>query len=396
MQPDSIDAPVPSAPPTSVMDGSNNDGNEGGGRRNLAYTEKFKGHIASMSQDAKMIADVGKPYREEARAQMELAIPEPATYQRILGIHREKLIAHGEVFIAGIAGLHGHSLEQSQVQAVADSLVQNARSTAMIEWALFAGTAALVFRQRHKIPPQVLARGGNLARFLWPPAVFTMYYIPVAFVIKPFFQVSNAAIHAKRLQADPRVKDVVVDIGQALQQHRANRAGAAQDTQSGSTPSQRIASQGVSWSDYSNKGDSAPPSYSAPKDWGQDTQSQSGALPPQQTHAGWDDDDASPIAPSVRGTPTDAGLSTWDRIRNETITRQGPPRSQSRQPEQSQGSGGWGIDSGSRASYSSDYSFPSSGQAKDDSKDQAQREFDQLVDRERHGSGQGQNSWGRR
>jgi hypothetical protein len=63
------------------MDGSNN---EGDGRRNLAYAERIKDQIASIAREANTLAEIAKPYREEARAQIEQALPESKlpSYQR--------------------------------------------------------------------------------------------------------------------------------------------------------------------------------------------------------------------------------------------------------------------------------------------------------------------------
>lgn len=382
------------------MDGSNN---EGDGRRNLAYAERIKDQIASIAREANTLAEIAKPYREEARAQIEQALPESKlpSYQRLLGVNREKLVAHGEGLIAALAGCNGRSLEQSQADAVADSLLKNARSAAVLSWAMFGGTLALTYRKAGKIPPGVQARMGSFAKLVWPPAVFAMYYAPVVLFVKPYLMVSNASLNSQRLQKDPRLEGLNVDLTKALRERAALRAGTAQGTQASSGESsiaQQANPQGASWGDYSDKGYSgSSPSYAAPKDWGEDTQATSKGQS-QQVHSGWDDDDASPIAPSARSSAPDAGLSAWDRIRNEAISKETQGAYQNKQPQQTTPTtGGWGSNSDSRGSYTSnDYSFSSSDQPKNDSKDQAQREFDRLVDRERQGSDQNRDSWSRR
>lgn len=373
------------------MDGSSSNGgggggNDGGGRRNLAYAERFKDQLATLSKEAQALAEISKPYREEAREQIKRALPASIpTYQTLTGVSREKLLAHGEGLIAAIAGTNGTSLEQSQAQAIADSLTANARSTALLEWGLFGGTLLLAYRHRRRIPAPVLARGGTIAKFVWPPALFLMYSIPVSLFAQPGVLVANAKYHATKLQKDPRLAGLQVDLNKVFRANAADRArnpGSERATSVTSRIQQQSDSQTTSpWSDYSDKEKS--PS------WDSSNQSKTSS---QDAHSGWDDDDASPIALSAKSSRTDSGLSAWDRIRSEK--NQGP--NQSRQTSQNnRPTASWGSDSSSGSASSDSYSFGSTEQERSGPKDQAQREFDRLVDQDRQGYDQ-KGSWVKR
>jgi hypothetical protein len=115
--------------------------------------------------------------------------------------------------------------------------------------------------------------------------------------------------------------------------------------------------------------------------------------PPQSTPEQDDDsylfDDASPVAPSQKERPTpgspqsSGGGSAWDRIRQQAKSEEGAvwnPRQQQNGP------------SGSRQT-AGEYTYTAAEQEKAYAKEQAQKEFDAMLERERHGMG---NSGGRK
>lgn len=347
-----------------------------------------------MSKEFKAIKEISKPYQKEANAQIIGALPpgQLPIYQFLMGINREKLIVSGEGMISMLAGVNGRSLEQSQAQAVAESLQSSGRATAIMKWAVYGLPVWRAYKNSRTIPPRMMTMMGPMARFIWPPALAVMYTLPVALFVQPALLASIAHYYSGKLQKDPRMQGLRFSPERPIQQQagRAQYQGYEQDspgTTRAGPRQQSDNSSGTSWGDYSSNGDNSS-SYSTPqRSWAQDSQSQS--MPqPQQSHSGWDDDDdASPIAPSARGSPSASGVSAWDRIRHQSIPQQSQPPQQGRQF--SQGSRSSGVSSSDNYSFSSD-------QERNDSKDQAQREFDRLVDRDRQGYDQGKDTWSKR
>jgi len=382
------------------MDDSGNNGNSGDGgdgrnTRNLVYAEKMNDRIASMSKEFKAIKEISKPYRVEANAQITGALPAGQTpiYQYTMGINRDKLIASGEGMISMLAAVNGRSLEESQAQAVAQSLQSSARANAVMKWAVYGLPVWRAYKNSRTIPPRIMTMMGSMARFIWPPALAVMYTLPVVLFVQPALMASIAHYYSNKLQQDPRMRGLRFSPERPIQrgipqQPQYNEFEQASSGNTGALSQQQTdTSSGTSWGDYTSNGDRAS-SYSAPqRSWGQDTQSQSTSQA-QQAHSGWDaDDDASPIAPSARGLSTAPGSSAWDRIRSQSISQQNQPAYQGRQFGQGSQSSG--------PSASDNYSF-SPNQERSGAKDQAQKEFDRLVDRDRQGLDQGKEAWSKR
>lgn len=116
--------------------------------------------------------------------------------------------------------------------------------------------------------------------------------------------------------------------------------------------------------------------------WGTDTGGSSGAGSFSSFNGG--DDDASPVAPSARGASSPSGGSAWDRIRQQAQSgaqpRGSPPASSTEPPSP------WGTSSSSWGGSGSDWPRGSEDQGQQDkeaAKSKAQKEFDELLERER-------------
>ena len=100
-------------------------------------------------------------------------------------------------------------------------------------------------------------------------------------------------------------------------------------------------------------------------------------------------DDASPVAPSERqygARQTSYGGSAWDRIRNQAkpqgdAQRPAPTSSWAQRREEEQTSRG--------AQDGSSYNYAQSDEDKAYAKSQAQKEFDEMIERERRGESDG-------
>lgn len=387
------------------MDDSNGEGNrpqggssssrDGPPRGNLIYAERLRERLESISKDAQVLGELSKPYREEAREQINRALPQgnwPA-HLSITGVTRDKIVAHGEGLISALAGTNGRSLESQQVEAVAESLMANARSTSLLQWGMYSGTMFLAYIHRKKMPSRIPGKTSSLFRYLWPGMLFVVYSIPVSLFVSPVVLALNAKYHAKRFRKDKRLQGINLDLSRKLHQYRhGSPDGNAQFSDQGYEAPQDYPTS--SPSSYSEVARAAAPA------WGKSA-STAPAPPPQRQQSsssnepsGWgfdDDDDASPIAPSSRGS-YDSGLSAWDRVRIQSggQQRQAPARPAHQPPQAA--SGGWGQEQSQRSTDS--YSSSSSDQY--GSRSQAQADFDALLERERHGDERGRgSSWGK-
>ncbi|KAH7312325.1 hypothetical protein B0I35DRAFT_480788 [Stachybotrys elegans] len=113
-----------------------------------------------------------------------------------------------------------------------------------------------------------------------------------------------------------------------------------------------------------------------------------------------DDDDASPIAPGARNRPTSSNAgTTWEDIRRRALGGRVPQNPQASQDSSQAGSGSsWGGDAGTSPEYrggSESFSYSKADEEKETPKSQAQKEFDELIERERRNAGQ-DGSWGRK
>ncbi|KAJ5279229.1 hypothetical protein N7478_004601 [Penicillium angulare] len=135
--------------------------------------------------------------------------------------------------------------------------------------------------------------------------------------------------------------------------------------------------------------------YDSPASGYQSQSSRYGSAPAQRSSSqgesstdfflGGQDDDASPTAAEYRNTnPNGSSMSTWDRIRAQNA----PPRSQA--PARQSSTSGWGqaqaqsppaddVPVGARDSYDVDRRLE---------KDQAQADFDRMMEQERNASGE--------
>jgi len=122
----------------------------------------------------------------------------------------------------------------------------------------------------------------------------------------------------------------------------------------------------------------------------QDAVSQAANLPPAEE---FDDgfDDASPVAPLHRPTPQGSQAkqvpagSAWDRIRQRTQSAaRGTPQSQDPWAQARQNASSARTQSPA-ARPNDDYTYSKADEEKSLAKDQAQKEFDDMLERERHG-----------
>lgn len=334
--------------------------------------------------------------------------------------------------VALLAGKQGYMLTDQEAQAVGDHV--NSLRDAQMAFQDFslAAITYLTLRQPGRgtfrfpfLQPAYKFRGGPIGagrlvqvgwhclRFFAYTAVWTLTVnMPVALAVT---QSKNTAF-----RNDPRLKGL---LSRTADTNRDATAVSAWDRPVASLPPSRQDQTESpfldSWPD-----ESAAPAVEIPRAqtevaWSQAAERgqneplrQSDQVQQDSSSSSWDGpvddiDDASPVASASRLQPgpsgASAGGSAWDRIRRQSQPRQGQQeqQQQSRQawdsmpaPEQQQRS-----PSGSWRGYRSPephQAYSGSDTGKTEVRDQAQQEFDRLLERERQGRDQDGGGWDRR
>ncbi|KAF4124375.1 hypothetical protein GMORB2_5041 [Geosmithia morbida] len=337
------------------MDSSNSGGGGGGDgqKKDLVYAESMRKRMSEMQQELmrerQALERLGKPYEAQAREQVTTALGgtgESVWMLLVGGMSKKGLIAQGTSLVASLAGVNQRPLERTQVEAVTEHLQSGATSTAAIELGVDATVLAAAMARWNNPPPQVKAN--RFSRYTWPVMLLIGYAIPAKLFVEPIILTLNARYRASRFRDDPRMAGLNVDIHSQLA--KLTRIG---------------------W-DATNGG------HPQTND------------DPSTDIVDEIDDDASPVAPSMRprnGVRQDPRNeydgSAWDRIRQQTMSQGRYQQQQQRLQQQKQQSDSWGNDSQAN-SYPSDETM---------SQDQAQRDFDRLLDQERKGSEQPNDKW---
>ncbi|UNI18256.1 hypothetical protein JDV02_004534 [Purpureocillium takamizusanense] len=376
---------------------------------------------------------------------------QPPLYARLRGFGREQTLALAESTVSSLAAANRRAFSDAETQALAEHFVDSIHTMLVWKWAMTGLAAYMTYRGRNTwrfpfLRPKMNGRllpspvtGGPLVKVMWHSARFVAYYGAIWVLGEPIFQGANFMRYRAAMEQDPRLAAMLRD-GKARAQEVFDQVSHGQ-AGGGGVPSDRYGSSGDQYGggggdQYGNSGEqygeqwnseSQPqrPTASIParaqSAWTQyrspETQSQQ-PQPSAPQQDSWDSfsdvDDASPVAPTAQGqqdaSANYGGGSAWDRVRQQAQyqPKRGPQQQQQQQqqqPQQSwqapQGTGGWASEDdaspqrGSRDSYS----FSNADEERALAKSQAQREFDQLLERERRGTDQEQgssSSWGRR
>ncbi|KAI9151818.1 hypothetical protein HJFPF1_09029 [Paramyrothecium foliicola] len=225
-------------------------------------------------------------------------------------------------------------------------------------------------------------------RYAWHFARFVAYYGVTWVMADPLFLAYDSRQSIDTLKHDERLSALRKPrfVGESGNDQASYESQASYDQEQTAQSNQDAPYQA---SDFSGNTASRAPQGG----WS----NQSNAPTPQDTDP-WSDfsttDDASPVASPERtraGSTSNYG-SSWDRIRSQSSAQSRPQPNT--QQEQSWGGGqsqnSWGTTQGG-ASWGSN----ADGQRTSE-KDEAQRQFDQLVERERGGTDAQQGSWSRK
>ncbi|KAL2132930.1 hypothetical protein VTI74DRAFT_3151 [Chaetomium olivicolor] len=231
---------------------------------------------------------------------------------------------------------------------------------------------------------------GASAERVWRTLRFGAYFTICQFVVKGAIHGYAKTSSAVGMLRDERLKDVnatfrreAQQIRQHHQQHRQHGLPPQSPVSQTASPQEAPESQTVRTGAFGDR----PEKQQQPQRSAQWTQQ----APEPQAGTPQDDDsflfdDASPVAPAQRQEPrrpvpasnTGEG-SAWDRIRQRAKAEEGAQWNQGgQQSEQSQGQG----------QQKTEYTFSSTEQEKAYAREQAQKEFDAMLERERRGTGE--------
>ncbi|KAK7433123.1 hypothetical protein QQZ08_000054 [Neonectria magnoliae] len=386
-----------------------------GGPQRQAYQQSMK----EWRQQA--LADRSQ-YEERVKAQINRTFQEysPPFYASIIGFNRERNLLVVTSRVSGFASTLGRDLEDSETKAIAEHTLSNIHTNAELKWATLALAGYMTYRGRRtwqfpfykpklggRFNPNVATSifssrkiHGTYPRLTWHTLRFTAYAAVTMLMVEPVFRTVNFIRSESLMAADPRLDRFIKEATSRVEQVMTEGpAGPGQQPQRGqrrqSNSDEQDNTDVDEYGNHTAKPRLAP--FTARLPWNE--ANKEAAAQKQSSGNDWsvlDDDDASPVASSTTNqssTPAAAGGS-WDRLRKQAQPKQ-QPRQQNPEPEAQDG---W-ADAGGSQSQSQYGSQPQSAWGDDEegssAKAQAQREFDQMIERERQGNDQTR-QWGGR
>ncbi|RGP77649.1 hypothetical protein FLONG3_4222 [Fusarium longipes] len=373
-------------------------------------------------------------YEPRVREQITRSFHEysPPLYASIIGYRRDWNLLVATSRVSGFAATLGRDLEDEEAKAIAEYTLGNIHTNASLKWLSLALAGYMTYRGRRtwQFPfykPKLGGRfnpneatsiftnkkiRGPYPRFTWHTLRFTAYVAVNMILVEPAFRAVNFIRTEAAMTHDPRLKQFTKDASQRVEQVMSNpsiskTAFTGRDAHRGGEDNP-WASNDTNDASSESKYQSYQSYQSTPtQSWDKSQTSTATQQNQQPLNDNWsildDDDDASPIAASARKQPAAASSgSAWDRIRQQS---QDAPRQQQQQqsawaarsqPEsqsRSQSQSSWGNQGA--VSSTDSFSFSKSDEERAVAKEQAQNEFDRLVERERSGADQ-ENSWGRK
>lgn len=389
-------------------DGNNGDRPSGSGgdtpKRDFAYAESMRARLSAMQQelqrDNEILVKLAAPYKEESERNITRLVGDKQDLLMwVSGATPQKTIGQGTILSSQLAGLNGRVLEPRSFEAIVDQMRSMARTSGLITLMADGIILGAAFRRWRRSPRRVSTN--VFVRYTWPMMLVLGYSVPMKVFVEPIVQIGNTRYQMTQFRRDPRISNLNLDMRGYLEKaHRAEKEGRSDDAPSSTDTSETApGSSSTSWEQTT----SSSASWERPE-----PQSKIQSQTPSDAWSGADDiDDASPVAPSSKSNSDQSGGSAWDRLRHEqqsasqqrqrqpTQQRAPPPASgwESQEPAQRPSeTPEWGsaepVQSYTPPPATDDYEKPSA-------KDQAQREFDRLVERERRGIDQENDRWRR-
>ncbi|EXL59134.1 hypothetical protein FOCG_02474 [Fusarium oxysporum f. sp. radicis-lycopersici 26381] len=347
----------------------------------------------------------------------------PPFYASVIGYRRDWNLLVATSRVSGFAATLGRDLEDVEAKAIAEYTLDNIHTNAGLKWLSVALAGYMTYRGRRtwQFPfykPKLGGRfnpneatsiftnkkiRGAYPRATWHCLRFTAYSAVIMLMIEPAFRAVSFIRTEAAMTNDPRLKQFTKDAAERVKDVMSNPT-ISRAPFTGRDVHKSDENDPWASNDSSNTSSESRYQPTPTQSWDK-TQSSTATQQSQQPNDDWsvldDDDDASPIAASSRNKPVSSPAgSAWERIRQQSqgSTQQSDYQSRtwaahsqtgSRQESQS----GWG--SRSAGSSSDSFSFSKSDEDRAVAKEQAQDEFDRLVERERKGVDQ-EKAWGRK
>lgn len=378
-------------------------------------------------------------YEEHVKAQISRSFQEysPPFYASVLGFGRDKNLLVVTSRVSGFASSLGRDLEDSEAKAVAEYTLELIHTSAAAKWATIGLAAYMTYRGRRtwQFPfykPKLGGRfnpneatsiftnkkiRGNYPRLTWHTLRFTAYVGVTMLMVEPVFRAVNLIRSQAAMSHDPRLSQLITEANSRVEKIMTEGPAGLRQTNSeprpwGSESTPRSDGQVEGFDDANKEAAVSAPAFQGERSrvWANVPRDASSSQT-QQSNDSWgvldDDDDASPLANTARNqqTPTTAGGSSWDRLRRQAQSSQQPQQQDGSQAQgswadvdrsQSQSGSGWGDNANTSSEWSGpkdSYSYSSADEERAIAKGQAQREFDQMLERERQGNDHSQ-KWG--
>ncbi|KAL7928516.1 hypothetical protein V8C35DRAFT_317938 [Trichoderma chlorosporum] len=395
--------------------GSNNGGDGGDGNRNpdfksMSRSEYIRNARAAMEERRQRAITNRQQFEPQIHEQIQRLFQtyEAPLYARFRGFGKAQTLALAESTVVSLAAVNNRPFADSETQALTEHFLSSVHNLLVWKWAMTGFAAYMAYRGRRiwRFPfftpefKRFSPIGGSPGvKFMWHSARFAAYYGTLWVIGEPVFQGMNFMRQRSEMERDLRLRSLLHD-GKS---QGATLLGGGPDAREQMNDAWAAEAQQESASQYreheqQSQNTQAQPSWTSYRSPAQSSQSpqRSGSW---DSHMTEDFDDASPVAPSSRDSSdasTASSGSAWDRIRQQAQYQ--PSSQQDRKTwEKPQSGGGWGSEAESNAQNSRDtYSFSKADEEKNLAKEQAQREFDRLLERERGGADQERSSWSRK
>ncbi|KAL6873007.1 hypothetical protein J3F83DRAFT_731722 [Trichoderma novae-zelandiae] len=396
-----------------------NSPNDGGGPKppdfkNMSRSEYMRTARAAMEERRHRAVANRQQFEPQIHEQIHRLFQnyEAPLYARLRGFGRAQTLALAESTVLSLAAVNNRPFADSETQALTEHFLSSVHNLLAWKWAMTGFAAYMAYRGRRtwRFPfftpefKRFSPIGGTPGiKFMWHSARFAAYYGTLWVLGEPVFQGANFMRQRSEMERDPRLRSLLHD----SKSQGATLFGGSQENREQVNDAWESEAQHESASQYREpeQQSQSTPVQSSWASYRKSTASQSSQTPQRadawDSPVGDDFDDASPIAPSARDTSdssSGSAGSAWDRVRQQAQFQ--PSSSQDRQTwEKPQSGGGWGADADSSVQSGTrdgSYSFSKADEERSLAKEQAQREFDRLLERERGGAGQERGSWSRK
>lgn len=392
------------------MDSPNNGGNDPQTMSRAEYARSVRAAIDEKRQRALQNRQQFEPIVRE-QIQRLFQDYESPFYARLRGFGRTQTLALAESTVSSLAAANGRRFSDTETQALTEHFVSSIHTMLVWKWTMTGLAVYMTYRGRKtwRFPffkPKMDGRlnpvtGGPQVKIMWHSARFAAYYGAIWVFGEPVFQGANFMRYRAAMEQDPRLTALMRD-GKARAQEIYDQA--TPGSQHGASGDQ----DGDAWRSESQQdrptqqdmSDTSSIPAQAQSGWNTYRQSQPSQPPPPRDS--WDGpsddiDDASPVSSAGQPQGNYSG-SAWDRVRQQS---QYQPRRTPQQGQQTwespQSTSGWGsTDDDASPQYRGprdNYSFSGADAEKDLAKSQAQKDFDEMLDRERRGADEKQSSW---